>query len=275
MAADVNKTTVIKQIEIGDGLPSLNGAHILLVEDNRLNLAMALEFLEEAGATVGVAENGAEAMDQLSHDAFDCVLMDIQMPVMDGYEATRRIRANPALAATPVIAMTAGDSADDIEKCLAAGMNDFISKPFMPNMLYAIVSKWLLHPSMQKTAETHTQSVATVLTGNPGAIDFEEIQKWVGNDRQKMHGFLLDFLSAAKVSVVDMESALARNDFEAISAQIHYIMGPARMTGAIGFKNLCILVQQSIKRRDSCEQVQDLINQMRSLLDCIHEEQVQ
>ncbi|MHB0925667.1 MAG: PAS domain-containing hybrid sensor histidine kinase/response regulator [Gallionellaceae bacterium] len=110
-------------------LASISGAHILLVENNLFNQQVATEFIQNAGATVCIAQNGKEAIDLLIDDHFDCVLMDIQMPVMDGFETTRLIRANPALAGIPVIAMTASASGEDRERCLAAGMNDFIGKP--------------------------------------------------------------------------------------------------------------------------------------------------
>ena len=121
-------------------LASISGAHILLVENNLFNQQVATEFIQNAGATVCIAQNGKEAIDLLIDDHFDCVLMDIQMPVMDGFETTRLIRANPALAGIPVIAMTASASGEDRERCLAAGMNDFIGKPFKPYTFYAVIA---------------------------------------------------------------------------------------------------------------------------------------
>jgi PAS domain S-box-containing protein len=123
--------------------PLLNGIRILLAEDNLFNQQVATEFLEDVGAIVCVAKNGKEAMDLLLKEHFDCVLMDIQMPVMDGFEATQLIRINPALARMPVIAMTANASNEDRARCLAAGMDDYISKPFQPDALYATLAKWL------------------------------------------------------------------------------------------------------------------------------------
>ena len=124
-------------------LATISGTHILLAENNLFNQQVATEFLENAGATVCVAQNGEEAIDLLINDGFDCVLMDIQMPVLDGLETTKLIRANPAFAGIPVIAMTANVSGEDRERCLAAGMNDFISKPFKPYAFYAVIAKCL------------------------------------------------------------------------------------------------------------------------------------
>lgn len=118
----------------------LQGLRVLLAEDNELNRQVATELLEQAGARVTPAGNGQEALDRLAEGVFDCVLMDMQMPEMDGLEATRRLRANPACSALPVIAMTANASAQDRERCLAAGMNDFVAKPVDPGRLNAVLA---------------------------------------------------------------------------------------------------------------------------------------
>ena len=122
---------------------ALEGARILLAEDHPFNQQVAIEFLENAGATVCIANNGEEALRLLRLERFDCVLMDAQMPVMDGLQATRIIRADAALATTPVIALTASASGEERERCLEAGMNDFVSKPFKPHNLYTTIAKWL------------------------------------------------------------------------------------------------------------------------------------
>jgi two-component system sensor histidine kinase/response regulator len=91
----------------------------------------------------GVAGNGKEAIDLLLKERFDCVLMDVQMPVMDGYEATRLIRADPRCRGTLVIAMTANAGRDDQARCLAAGMDEFVTKPIAPKQLFNMLSKWM------------------------------------------------------------------------------------------------------------------------------------
>lgn len=276
MLEDMIKSTVSKRPKTEVGVTSLNGTHILLVEDNRINLAMTREFLEEAGATVSVATNGAEAIGLLSRDHFNCVLMDIQMPVMDGYEATQLMRANPALAATPVIAMTLSDSDKDMERRLSAGMNDFICKPFMPDVLYSTIAKWLTVPPLPNptVASSPASSIELTPAADPSAIDLPSALAWMGGDRNKMHKLFLEFLSDAQESVTKIESALQRNDFAAIGALAHYISGPAKMAGAIGFTNLCRTLQASIKNNDSREHLQDIVSQMRPLLDRIHERHI-
>jgi signal transduction histidine kinase/CheY-like chemotaxis protein/HPt (histidine-containing phosphotransfer) domain-containing protein len=122
---------------------SLQGYRILLVEDNTINQEVALEWLHIAGLQTAVASNGKEALEYLEKNVPDAVLMDIQMPEMDGMEATRRIRADKRYADLPVIAMTAHALKGDREKCLEAGMNDHITKPIDPQHLFATLAHWL------------------------------------------------------------------------------------------------------------------------------------
>ena len=123
-------------------LARIKGMRILLVEDNEINQVLAKELLGAiAGAELTIAGNGLEALDRLRSESFDLVLMDIQMPKMGGYEATGIIRAEISKD-LPVIAMTAHAMASDREKCLDAGMNDYVSKPFFPEELFSVVAKW-------------------------------------------------------------------------------------------------------------------------------------
>jgi len=124
-------------------LDSIRGASILLVEDNIFSQQVGQELLEDSGATVCVANNGKEAIDLLLKERFDCVLMDVQMPVMDGYETTRLIRAHPKLSGTLVIAMTANAGRDDQQRCMDAGMDEFVTKPVAPRLLFSMLAKWL------------------------------------------------------------------------------------------------------------------------------------
>jgi PAS domain S-box-containing protein len=122
----------------------LKGAHILLVEDNEVNREVALELLGRAGVRVSVATDGAQALAALRGDnSFDGVLMDCQMPVLDGYDATRELRRDPRLRDLPVIAMTANAMVGDREKVLAAGMNDHIAKPIKVNEMFATIARWI------------------------------------------------------------------------------------------------------------------------------------
>nr|HMP63765.1 response regulator [Phenylobacterium sp.] len=121
-------------------------ARILLVEDNEVNMLLAKTLLAEVSCDIRCVENGAQAVEAVTEEAFDLILMDMQMPVMDGLEATRRIRAlGDARAATPIVAMTANAMQSDQDACYAAGMDDFVSKPFQPDAFLRTVAR-NLHP---------------------------------------------------------------------------------------------------------------------------------
>ena len=122
---------------------ALRAAHILLVEDNEINQEIARDMLSDAGLTVSLAANGQQALDMVREHTYDLILMDMQMPVMDGLEATQAIRLLPANATTPIVAMTANAFSEDKARCLAAGMNDHVAKPFTMERLLATLCLWL------------------------------------------------------------------------------------------------------------------------------------
>lgn len=129
------------------------GARVLLVEDNEINQEVALGQLEDAEVEVDVAENGEMAVRMVQSNPYDLVLMDMQMPVMDGIEATRVIRSDPRFKNLPIIAMTANAMAADRDKCLDAGMNDHIPKPIDPQELFRVLSQWTHGRKADATSE--------------------------------------------------------------------------------------------------------------------------
>ena len=133
-------------------LSRLAGARVLLVEDNEINRLVAIELLEQAQLQVDVAENGELGLAKLRENRYDCVLMDVQMPVMDGYQTTRQLRQIPACRDLPVIAMTANVMSGDHQQCLAVGMNDFVGKPILPAVLYEVLLKWIKADADQTVA---------------------------------------------------------------------------------------------------------------------------
>jgi len=126
-----------------DGLPSPFRARILLVEDNPVNQLVAKGMLGKLGCEVVVSGNGAEALQQLEHGSFDLVLMDCNMPVMDGYEATRLIRQSGKWPDLPIIALTANAMPEEREHCKNIGMNDYLAKPFHREELSHLLDQWI------------------------------------------------------------------------------------------------------------------------------------
>lgn len=135
---------IVTPAPAADELPlAIRGAQVLLVEDNELNQMVAVELLQDAGFAVDVAENGQAAIDRIGSKYYDVVLMDMQMPVMDGETATRMLRADPRHAQLPIIAMTANAMEADRQRCFAAGMNDHVAKPIKPAALWAALTRWI------------------------------------------------------------------------------------------------------------------------------------
>jgi two-component system sensor histidine kinase/response regulator len=132
---------------------ALSGATILLAEDNAINQEIATEILEQAGYSVVGAENGEMALRKLRDEDFDVVLMDLQMPVMDGFQATAELRRDPKLKSIPVIAMTAHAMTGDRERCLAAGMDDYVTKPVDPETLLQTIERWSQSAARRRRAE--------------------------------------------------------------------------------------------------------------------------
>ncbi len=147
----------------------LAGVSVLLVEDNPINSQVATEILQNVGVVVDTAENGRKALQALERRQFDGVLMDVQMPEMDGYEATRALRADPRWAELPVIAMTAHALKGDREKCLAAGMTDYVTKPIDPETLYAVLARHL-RPHLQMAPPAAPAPSRPVPSAAPGPL---------------------------------------------------------------------------------------------------------
>lgn len=152
---------------------SFEPLNILLVEDNEINRLYAGALLKKWNCTVTLAENGKQALDKLAHESFDLILMDVQMPVMDGHEATRRIRSGPAPAnEVPILALTANASVKDADKCLEIGMNDCISKPFTPEQLFRRIQKFKpLKPVPGQQRLVNLKYLQDASHDDPGFVD--------------------------------------------------------------------------------------------------------
>jgi CheY-like chemotaxis protein len=135
---------------------ALRGATMLVVDDDGFHLAVTCHMLASAGVTIRTAVNGADALRALRSGRFDAVLMDVQMPVLDGLEATRQIRADAALSDTLVLGFTANASGADREKCMQAGMNDVLRKPAEPPLLLGTLALWMENRRLGRTAAPET-----------------------------------------------------------------------------------------------------------------------
>ena len=210
--------------------PVLRGRRVLLVEDNELNRFVATELLAEvAGMDVTLAGNGQEALDLLRDARFDIVLMDIQMPGMDGLQATRQIRADPALARLPVIAMTAHAMAGDRDKSREAGMNDHVSKPFEPAQLFEVMLRWLTPAPASEPAVAPAAAAAE--PAGP-LVDFAlGMRRCLGRD-DLYRKILGRYLAQRAAAGNEVRAALAAGDVEAGARAAHTLVSTASMIGA-------------------------------------------
>jgi signal transduction histidine kinase/HPt (histidine-containing phosphotransfer) domain-containing protein/ActR/RegA family two-component response regulator len=251
-------------------MAALKRSRILLAEDNSFNQQIAREMLEDAGATVCLANNGVEALELLRRAEFDCVLMDLQMPQMDGLEATRRIRADPQLAHLRVLAMTATATTEARGRCIDAGMDDFISKPIQPALMYQTIAKWLPESGLGALQRPSLPPTAPVLApgGAPAVIDLSVLADLIGDDPGKLQKFAVKFLQSAEEGLRDMEAALARGDVQSVRELGHRLKASARTVGAFGLADLCQELEQ-LEPGESASEIalaQPLVGQLKSLL---------
>ena len=214
---------------------TLRGARILLAEDNEINQQIAVELLEGAGASVTVANNGREAVEMISAQMpppFDVLLMDLQMPEMDGYQATARLRAEPRLAGLPIIAMTAHATVDERQRCLAAGMNDHVAKPIDPVALFDTVGKYYrAADDMPPATVQQVVPAAADLPAVPGLDASDGLSRVGGN--QKLYSKLLRaFADEQRRTPEQVAEALARNDIVTAERLAHTLKGVAGNLGA-------------------------------------------
>ncbi len=229
------KRGVVTSLFQPDLVAKISGAYLLLVEDNEINQQVARELLEMVGVTVAIAENGKEAITRLWEEKFDGVLMDMQMPVMDGITATREIRKNPVLADLPIIAMTANVLASDREQCLAAGMNDHITKPLDPNQMMATLAKWINPAQPTDLPSARRLAVAPspeALPDLPGVRVAEGVLRMSGSVALYC-AILKKFRNGQKNTLAEIRSAIAADDWKKAGRLTHTLKGLLGTLGAI------------------------------------------
>jgi CheY-like chemotaxis protein len=226
------------------GIENIKGARVLIVEDNSINCAVAMSMLERVDVTLDIAGNGKVAIDMLTTLAaqgapmYDAVLMDIQMPVMDGYMATSVLRAYPAFRHLPIIAMTAYALKSDREACLAAGMDDYVSKPIDDMELYATLVKWIKPdkegiPDSPKTAKVREEAIRAGIPAEIPGIDIAAGLKQVGGDTELFRKLLRSFLHTFGETSATLMGYIWSNQTEAVGRLVHSIKGVSGNIGAM------------------------------------------
>ena len=240
----------------------LRGARILLVEDNEVNQELAADLLASVGAHVQVAGDGLTALKALETATYDVVLMDIQMPFMDGYTATQEIRRRPALAGMTVIAMTANAMTGDREKALAAGMDDYVSKPIDPEHLFATVARYLPSATTADAAEPSgapaeppAEAKDAPVPSLPG-IDSAVGLKHVQGDWNLYRRTLRRFVASQADFAERLRQALAAGDAPAARRAAHSLKGLAATIGARSLASRAAALETACRDQESPVQLQ-------------------
>ncbi|MEH0688936.1 response regulator [Vibrio cholerae] len=247
----------------------LSGLRALLTEDNEINQQIAVELMQDKGMLVTVANNGQEALEQLAaaEQPYDIIFMDLQMPVMDGYEAANRIRADSEYDDIPLVAMTAHAMQEERERCLAIGMNDHISKPIDPDRLFTTIER--LCQVQQRGAST---DIAAVLS-QPSELKLEMVQGLdvkngllrVAGNRDLYERILCQFIDKESDAVARISLALENSNIDEAELMAHTLKGTAANLGATSLADLASSVESALAQ-SHVEEIQSDLRQLQNEL---------
>ncbi len=271
----VHQTTVITEI------PDLAQYRILLVEDHAINRQVALGLLKDSQVQVDIAENGLLAIHRLQQQRYDLVLMDIQMPEMDGLTACQHIRQQLLLTDLPVIAMTAHAMASDIAKSKAAGMNDHLTKPIDPQQLYSTLLQYLPAEPLAKPAQPRMPASPTVTEQQQwqqlmqcSSIDCTRALKNLGGKLPLYLQLTDDFLLEHQQQAVTLLDLFEQKQWQALHLDIHSLKSTSAYIGAFELSQHCQLLETALVQRiATAEMLQQLCQQLQLLLQQLSEVQ--
>ncbi|RTL30163.1 MAG: hybrid sensor histidine kinase/response regulator [Burkholderiales bacterium] len=241
------------KVTLRDHQAKLTGVRVLLAEDNEINQELAVELLQRVGTVVTVAKDGQTALKLLGEQNFDVVLMDCQMPGMDGYTATRRIRENPAWRDLPVIAMTANAMLGDREKALAAGMNDHVAKPIDVEDLYRTLVRWA---GVKQAEPVAAVKDANSLAGLPGVDLAVGRARTLGNEALYMR-MLKMFADGERDFIRDWRRAYELGDHDTVKRLLHTMQSVAETLGALGVSRACRCLSADIDAQQSPDLIRE------------------
>ncbi|MBF0144800.1 MAG: response regulator [Magnetococcales bacterium] len=241
----------------------LSGARILLAEDNEINQQVARELLEQANMTVVVVEHGQQAIDRVRAEHFDGVLMDVQMPFMDGLTATREIRKDPNLATLPILAMTANAMAGDREVCIEAGMQDHIAKPVDPRELYATMARWIKPATPQPIVHSGEHGVKPedneVTLPTIVGLNTRVGVKYLGGNREGYLELLARFHANQRGTAAAIQEAMRGGDDATAQRLAHSLKGVCATIGADSLSEKAARLETYFKQGDRSDQVVEVL----------------
>jgi len=219
---------------------------VLIAEDNKLNQKVAQRKIEKLGYRADVVSNGVEALDALSRTEYAIVLMDCQMSEMDGFEATAEIRRRDALQSLPIIAVTANAMPGEREKCLAAGMNDYITKPIRDEELSRVIKRWVTHSEASTgNLSIDTDALKEFVAGSDEASVLQRIREFRKDFGDDLAGELIDlFVSDMQQHLKRMRQFIEEENVSAVAREAHGLKGSCLNVCAMQLANLCVQLEQ-------------------------------
>jgi CheY-like chemotaxis protein len=209
-------------IEIHDLQKSIKGSRVLAAEDNELNRMVLQVILKKCDVSLQVVQNGHEAIEVLKEQEFDLILMDIQMPIIDGLEATKYIREKLKII-TPIIALSANAMREEVEICKEAGMNDYLVKPYSERSLIEVMKKW--------SAEEKVTPVDDVFIEQPEELNLSMLKQYVGNDTNVLKDVVIGYLQHLPPQLDRLELALVGADIIALRHELHQLKASMEIIG--------------------------------------------
>ncbi|MBF0097283.1 MAG: response regulator [Magnetococcales bacterium] len=234
---------------------------VLLVEDNEINQEVAQGLLRQTGLQVVIATTGAEALQTLAEHTVDLILMDVQMPVMDGYEATRRIRTMEKWHTLPIIAMTANAMTGDREQCLRAGMNDYMAKPIDPKILHHLLNKWLSGSSTSPVFSPPSAQTCPLLPPLHG-INQQAALHHVGGNTMLFQQIINKFHRHQQQTATQLHALFEQADWPHLERQAHTLKGLAATIGAEELSQQALAVEQAARQQRPAQHMLPLLQQI-------------
>lgn len=244
VASVVLSASELTAVRLEGTAPRFRGQRVLVVEDNPFNQQVARELLERAGLQVTIAADGLQAIEALERsNGFDLVLMDVQMPIMDGIEATQRIRTLSAYPTVPILAMTANAGQDDRQRCLTAGMNDVIGKPIVPERLISTLGGWLDHvPAPTPTSEPVTETSTPEPSTEDKPLRLRALRQLLEDDEEAIAEVLVHFLDSLTEARAGVSTAIVSFDMQGLAFHSHRFKSAAGQMEATECYRLCSLL---------------------------------
>jgi|SRR5450432_464166 CheY-like chemotaxis protein/HPt (histidine-containing phosphotransfer) domain-containing protein len=244
----------------------LFGKTILVAEDVEMNQHLIRHILESSGAQVVIARNGAEALEQVKKQIFDCVLMDVQMPEMDGIQATVNIRSleDPLISAIPIIALTANTQEEDLLKYEQAGMDDYLAKP--------IVEAHLLDTILSNSGSSKPVTAGVSDTGDSKLYDLTMIRSVSGGDIAFIKKMILLFIETVPQNVQELVDATGQKNWEQVSKMAHKLKSTIDSMGIRSIHDQIRSVEMNAKNQEQLDRMPDMVKQVESVVSvCIQQ----